>query len=92
VPELGDVMKEHHAYVKQITDQGKACDCWSVSVQRSGGVCSEFSIFRVGGEQTAKLLAGGPDYYRAGLLRTEIHPWGTGKGVLAAEAADGVNL
>ena len=41
------------------------------------------AIFRVGAEQTATLLNDDPTV-KAGLLKPEIHPWGTGKGVLAA--------
>jgi hypothetical protein len=39
-------------------------------------------IFRVGAEQTTTLLKEYPDV-KAGLLKPEIHPWITGKGVLA---------
>ena len=41
------------------------------------------AIFRVGTEQTAKLTQDDPTV-KAGLLKTEIHPWMTGKGVLAS--------
>jgi uncharacterized protein YwbE len=37
----------------------------------------------VGAEQTAKLTQVDP-IVKAGLLKAEIHPWGTGKGVLAS--------
>jgi hypothetical protein len=40
------------------------------------------AIFRVGPDQTAKLLKDDPDV-KAGLLKPEIHSWATGKGVLA---------
>jgi uncharacterized protein YciI len=40
-------------------------------------------IFRVGTEQTAKLTQDDPSV-KAGLLKTEIHPWASGKGVLAS--------
>ena len=40
------------------------------------------AIFRVGTEQTAKLTQEDP-IVKAGLIKAEIHPWGTGKGVLA---------
>lgn len=45
--------------------------------------CHYSAIFRVGTEQTDKLILDNPTG-TAGLLKTEIHPWGTGKGVLAA--------
>jgi uncharacterized protein YciI len=41
------------------------------------------AIFRVGAEQTAKLTQDDP-IVKAGFLKPEIHPWGTGKGVLAS--------
>ncbi len=40
------------------------------------------AIFRVGTEQTAKLTQEDP-IVKAGLIKADIHPWGTGKGVLA---------
>ncbi|MFZ1049611.1 MAG: hypothetical protein WAN41_02890, partial [Candidatus Sulfotelmatobacter sp.] len=40
-------------------------------------------IFRVGAEQSTTLLKDDPTV-KAGLLKTEIHPWATGKGVLAS--------
>ena len=68
-PKFMDVMKQHHAFVKRMTsDQGEL-----------RGV----AIFRVGAEQTPKLIQDDP-IVKAGLLNAEIHPWGTGKGVLAS--------
>jgi len=67
---------------KQITDQGKLAIAGPFPFSDPGELLG-VSIFRVGGEQTAKLLQEDP-IIKAGLLRTEIHPWGTGKGVLAA--------
>lgn len=81
-PEVGDVMKEHRAYVKQMTDQGKFAIAGPFPFSDPGELVG-VSIFRVSGEQTAKLLQHDP-IVKAGLLKTEIHPWGTGKGVLAA--------
>ena len=66
-PGFMDVMKQHPAFVKQMTEQGEL-----------RGV----AIFRVGSEQTAKLTQDDPTV-KAGLLKAEIHPWITGKGVLA---------
>jgi uncharacterized protein len=40
------------------------------------------AIYRVGAEETAKVVEDDP-IIKAGLLKTEIHPWITGKGVLA---------
>jgi uncharacterized protein YciI len=80
-PELGDVMKQHHAYVKQITEQGKLAIAGPFPFSDPGELLG-VSIFRVAAEPTAKLLQDDP-IVKAGLLKTEIHPWGTGKGVLA---------
>jgi hypothetical protein len=41
------------------------------------------TIFRAGVEETAKLVRDDPTV-KAGLLKIEIHPWITGKGVLAS--------
>jgi uncharacterized protein YciI len=81
-PDFMDVMKRHHAFVKEITEQGKLAIAgpFPLSDPRDPvGV----SIFRVGAEETAKLTEEDP-IVKAGLLKTEIHPWGTGKGVLAS--------
>lgn len=75
-------MKRHHAFVKEITEQGKLAIAGPFPLGEPGELLGA-SIFRVGGEQTAKLLQDDPAV-KAGLLKTEIHPWGTGKGVLAA--------
>jgi uncharacterized protein len=81
-PDFMDVMKRHHAFVKEITEQGKLAIAGPFPLGEPGELLGA-SIFRVGGEQTAKLLQDDPAV-KAGLLKTEIHPWGTGKGVLAA--------
>lgn len=41
------------------------------------------AIFRVGTEQTTQLTQDDPTV-KAGLFKTEIHRWATGKGVLAS--------
>jgi uncharacterized protein YciI len=81
-PEFMDVMKQHHALVKQMTEQGKLAVAAPFSLDDPGELRG-VSIFRVGVEETARLLQDDPAV-RAGLVKTEIHPWGTGKGVLAA--------
>ena len=40
------------------------------------------AVFRVDADQTAKLVQDDPAV-KAGLLKTEIHPWITAKGMLA---------
>jgi uncharacterized protein YciI len=81
-PDFMDVMKQHHAFVKEMIEQGKLAIAGPFPFSDPGELLG-VSIFRVGGEQTAKLLQDDP-IVKAGLLKTEIHPWGTGKGVLAS--------
>jgi uncharacterized protein len=81
-PEFMDVMKQHHAYVKLMIDEGNLAVAGPLPFGDPGELRG-VGIFRVGAEQTAKLLQDDP-VVKAGLLKPEIHPWGTGKGVLAA--------
>ena len=81
-PEFMDVMKRHHAFVKQLTDQGNVAIAGPFPFSEPGKLLG-VAIFRVGAEQTAKLTQDDP-IVKAGLLKPEIHPWGTGKGVLAS--------
>src|SRR5580692_5863058 len=81
-PEFMDVMKEHHAFVKRMTDQGNMAIAGPFPFSDQGELRG-VAIFRVGAEQTAKLTQDDP-IVKAGLLTAEIHPWGTGKGVLAS--------
>ena len=81
-PEFMDVMKEHHAFVKRMTDQGNMAIAGPFPLSDQGELLGA-AIFRVGAEQTAKLTQDDP-IVKAGLLKAEIHPWGTGKGVLAS--------
>jgi uncharacterized protein YciI len=81
-PQFMDVLKQHHAYVKEMTDQGSLAIAGPFPLDDPGELRG-VSIFRVGAEQTAKLTQEDP-IIKAGLLKTEMHPWGTGQGVLAA--------
>jgi len=81
-PEFIDVMKQHSAFVKRMTDQGNLAIAGLFQFSDQGEL-REVAIFRVGAEQTAKLTQDDPTV-KAGLLKAEIHPWGTGKGVLAS--------
>ena len=80
-PGFSDSMRQHAAFVKQITEQGSLAVAGLFPFNDPGELRG-VEIFRVGAERTAKLLQDDPDV-KAGLLRTEIHPWATGKGVLA---------
>ena len=81
-PEFMDVMKQHHAFVEQMTDQGNMAITGPFPFSDQGELLG-VAIFRVGPEQTAKLTQDDP-VVKAGLLKAEIHPWGTGTGVLAS--------
>jgi len=76
------VVKEHPAFVKKMTAQGylAVAGMFPLSVP---GELRAVEIFRLGAEQTATLLKEDPTV-QAGLLKPEIHPWATGKGVLAS--------
>ena len=77
-----DAMHQHAAFVKQMTDQGNMAIAGHFP-QNDQGELRGVAIFRVGPEQTAKLTQDDPTV-KSGLLKAEIHPWGTGKGVLAS--------
>lgn len=80
-PEFMDVMKQHPAFVKQMIEQGHMAIAGPFPLGDPGDLRG-VAIFRVGAEQTAKLAQEDPTV-KAGLLKIEMHPWGTGKGVLA---------
>ena len=81
-PGFMNVMKQHPAFVKQMTEQEHMAIAGPFSFSDQGDLRG-VAIFRVGTEQTAKLTQDDPTV-KAGLLKTEIHPWMTGKGVLAS--------
>ena len=82
VPEFIDEMKQQSAFFKRMTDQGNMAVAGLFALSDQGELRG-VAIFRVGTEQTAKLTLDNPTV-KAGLLKTEIHQWGTGKGVLTA--------
>ena len=81
-PEFMNVMKQHHSYVKQMIEQGSLAIAGPFPFDEQGELRG-VAIFRVGAEPTAKLTQDDPAV-KDGLVKTEIHAWGTGKGVLAA--------
>jgi uncharacterized protein YciI len=81
-PDFTDVMKQHSSFIKQMTDQGNLAIAGTFPFSDQGEL-QGVAIFRVGAEETARLTRDNPTV-KAGLLKTEIHPWGTGKGVLAS--------
>ena len=80
-PGFMDVMKQHHAIVTEMTEKGKIAVAGPFPLSNPGELRG-VTIFRVAAEETAKLVQDDPTV-KAGLLKTEIHPWITGKGVLA---------
>lgn len=79
-PGFMDVMKQHPAFVKEMTEKGKIAVAGHFPFSDPSELRG-VTIFRVGAEETAKLVQEDP-MVKAGLLKTEIHPWITGKGVL----------
>jgi len=80
-PGFTDVMKRHHAFVKELTEKGKVAVAGPFPLGDPGELRG-ITIYRVGAEETAKIVQDDP-IVKAGLLKTEMHPWITGKGVLA---------
>jgi uncharacterized protein YciI len=80
-PGFTDVLKQHRAFVEQLTAQGQVAVAGPFPPKEPGELRA-VAIFRVGADQTAALLKDDPAG-KAGLLKPEIHPWATGKRVLA---------
>lgn len=80
-PGFMNVIKQHHAFIEQMTAQGYMAIAGPFPLADQGQLRG-VAIFRVGTEQTAGLVKQDP-IVKAGLLTPEIHPWITGKGVLA---------
>jgi uncharacterized protein YciI len=81
-PEIAEKLKQHRAFVEQMTAQGQIAIA-GVFPPSVPGELRAVEIFRVGPEQTATLLKDDPAI-KAGLVKPELHPWITGKGVLAS--------
>ena len=80
-PGFMDVMKQHPAFVKEMAAKGKIAIAGHFPFSVPGELRG-VTIFRVAAEETGKLIEDDPTV-KAGLLKTEIHPWITGTGVLA---------
>jgi len=81
-PEFMEVMKRHHAFIRQMSQGGNIAlgGPFPLSVP---GELRGVMIYRVGQAQTAKLTEQDP-VVKEGLLKPESHPWATGKGVLVS--------
>jgi uncharacterized protein len=80
-PGFEDAMKQHHVFAEQMTAQGYIAVAGPFALSDQGELRG-VDIFRVGAQRTATLLKDDPTV-KAGLLKPELHPWLTGKGVLA---------
>jgi uncharacterized protein YciI len=80
-PGFMDVMKKHHAFVEEMTEKGRIAAAGPFPFGDPGELRG-ITIYRTGAEETAKIVQDDP-IVKAGLLKTEMHPWITGKGVLA---------
>jgi len=81
-PVFTEDLGKHHAFVRTLFDEGKLALHGPLPLEEPGDLRG-VAVFRVGPEETAKLLAADPAV-KAGLVKGEIHPWGTGTGVLAS--------
>jgi len=81
-PEFMEVIKRHHAFVRRMTEQGNLAIAGPFPLSDPGELRG-VSIFRANESRTAKLMQEDPAV-KAGLLNPELHPWATGKGVLAS--------
>jgi uncharacterized protein len=81
-PEFMEVIKRHHAFMQQMTEQGNIALAGPFPLSEPGDLRGVV-IFRVGEAQAAKLTQEDP-VVKAGVLKPELHPWATGKGVLAS--------
>jgi uncharacterized protein len=81
-PEFNEVIKQHHAFVQQMTAEGNIAIAGAFPLSDPGELLGVM-IFRVAEAQTAKLTLEDPAV-KAGFLKPELHPWATGKGVLAS--------
>jgi uncharacterized protein YciI len=77
-----DVVKQHHAFVKEMVEQGNLAIAGPFPLTQPGELRG-VAIYRVNAEQTAQLAQGDPAV-KAALLKPEMHPWISGRGVLAS--------
>ena len=81
-PEFMEVIKRHHAFIQGMTEQGNIALAGPFPLGAAGELRGVV-IYRVGETQAAKLAEEDP-VVKAGILKAELHPWATGKGVLAS--------
>jgi uncharacterized protein YciI len=81
-PEFLEVIKNHRAFIQRMTEQGNIALAGPFPLSEPGELRGA-AIFRVGEEEAGKLAQEDP-VVKAGVLKPELHPWATGKGVLAS--------
>ncbi len=80
-PGFSDLLKQHGAFADNLTSQGKIALAGRLPFEGMDDLRGVL-IYRVGADETAALVKDDP-VVKAGILKPEIHPWITGKGVLA---------
>lgn len=81
-PEFMEVIKRHHAFMRQMSEAGNIALAGPFPLSEVGELRGVV-VYRVGQAETAKLAEEDP-VVKAGILKPELHPWATGKGVLAS--------
>lgn len=80
-PEFMQAIKSHHAFVRETIEKGQLAVAGPFSLEHPGTLRG-IAIYRIGPDEAATVSAEDPAV-KAGLVKTEFHPWATGKGVLA---------
>jgi uncharacterized protein YciI len=81
-PNSPSLLSGHSAFLKQMTDDGKVAIAGDFAFDDSNALRGVV-VFRVDEQAARKFIERDPEV-KAGLLKPDIHPWITGKGVLAA--------
>jgi uncharacterized protein len=81
-PGFTELVDQYPVFLKRMTSQGKVAVAGPFPFATPGELRG-VAIFRLSTEQTAKLTQDDPTV-KAGVLKPELHPWSTGKGVLAS--------
>ena len=76
-----DVMKQHAAFIQNMTAQGNIAIAGPLASNDQSDP-REVVIFRIPNDQAADMIQDDPAV-KADIYKVEIHPWITGKGVLA---------
>lgn len=79
--EFSEAMKRHRSFMGDMVTRGNVAVAGPFGADESSDLRG-VAIYRVGSEETEKLVAEDP-LVKAGAAKEEIHPWITGKGVLA---------